>query len=79
MIKADSWLRPAIFKFLQDHGAIDDDEMYRTFNCGLGMMLVLPAEDVDTAMDLLTRAGETPYRVGYIEAGAGDPEVVIHG
>jgi len=79
VIDADSWPRPTIFKFLQDHGAIDDDEMYRTFNCGLGMMLVLPAEDVDTAMDLLTRAGETPYRVGYIEAGAGDPEVVIHG
>jgi phosphoribosylformylglycinamidine cyclo-ligase len=79
VIDAASWPRPAIFNFLQDHGAIDDDEMYRTFNCGLGMLLVLPADDADAAIDRLARAGETPYRVGYVEAGAGEPEVVIRG
>lgn len=77
VLDANSWPRPPIFKFLQEQGAVEEDEMYRAFNCGLGMLLVLPAGVAASAMELLTRAGETPYRVGYIETGTGEPEVVI--
>lgn len=77
VLDANNWPRPPIFKYLQEQGTVEDDEMYRTFNCGLGMLLVLPKDIVDAAMAQLTGAGETPYRVGYIEEGGGEPEVVI--
>ncbi|HEX9812108.1 MAG TPA: phosphoribosylformylglycinamidine cyclo-ligase [Burkholderiales bacterium] len=77
VLDADRWPRPPIFKYLQEQGAVEDDEMYRTFNCGIGMLLVLPADIADAAMEQLKRAGETPYRVGEIQTGTGEPEVVI--
>jgi phosphoribosylformylglycinamidine cyclo-ligase len=77
VLDARSWPRPAIFNFLQEHGGVEDAEMYRVFNCGLGMLLVLPADSVNGAMDLLAQAGETPFRVGFLEAGDGNAEVVI--
>jgi phosphoribosylformylglycinamidine cyclo-ligase len=76
-IDAAAWPRAAIFNFIQASGGIADDEMYRTFNCGLGMLLVLSAEHASRALDILTRAGETPFHVGRIEEGASDPEIVI--
>jgi len=79
VLDADSWPRPPIFGYLQEHGAIERDEMYRTFNCGLGMILIVPDTEVDTVMKQLADAGENPFRVGRIETGDGDPEVVIHG
>jgi len=77
VLAAGAWPRPPIFDWLQERGRIADDEMYRTFNCGLGMLLVLDAANVERAMQLLAQAGETPFRVGRIEAHAGAPEVVI--
>jgi phosphoribosylformylglycinamidine cyclo-ligase len=79
LIDAAAWSRAAIFNFIQESGDIADDEMYRTFNCGLGMLLLLPAEHAPRAVDILARAGETPFQVGRIEEGAGDPEIVIGG
>ena len=77
VLDAKCWPRPPIFAYLQGQGAVEEDEMYRTFNCGLGMLLVLPANAADAAMEELRRRGESPYCVGHVEAGTGEPEVVI--
>ena len=76
-IQADSWQRPAIFDWLQQQGNIDAREMYRTFNCGLGMVLVVDASEADTAIALLQEQGETAVRIGEIEAGSADEQVRI--
>ncbi|HEY8555117.1 MAG TPA: phosphoribosylformylglycinamidine cyclo-ligase [Burkholderiales bacterium] len=77
VLEAASWPRPPIFAWLQEHGRIADDEMYRTFNCGLGMLVVVRPEDAERARTQLAAAGEQVYRVGRIEAHAGEPEVRI--
>jgi phosphoribosylformylglycinamidine cyclo-ligase len=69
------WHRPAVFDWLQRAGNIERDEMYRTFNCGLGMVLCVAAEDADRAMTFLARQGEQPQLVG--EVRRGDHGVVI--
>ncbi len=69
--------RPAVFEWLQRHGAVAEDEMLRTFNGGIGMVIALPERDAPAALDLLGRAGETAWRLGQVEAHRGPPEVVI--
>jgi phosphoribosylformylglycinamidine cyclo-ligase len=76
-IELGSWRRPAVFDWLQSEGGIADPELYRTFNCGLGMALVLPAEDADRAIALLNRHGEQAWLAGCIEAG--ERRVVLAG
>jgi phosphoribosylformylglycinamidine cyclo-ligase len=77
VIDAGTWKRPPVFDWLQAGGNIEDAEMYRTFNCGLGMLVVIDAAHADAALAQLAKAGETAFRVGHIEAHAGEPEVVI--
>ncbi|MDI6603781.1 MAG: phosphoribosylformylglycinamidine cyclo-ligase [Thermoanaerobacteraceae bacterium] len=68
-IKKDSWEIPEIFKFLQKMGDIEDTEMYRTFNMGIGMVLVLAPEDAQEAIDRFKKAGDTSYIIGEITKG----------
>ncbi len=75
VISASSWQRPAVFDWLQEHGNVTDAEMHRTFNCGIGMVLVVAANDADAVMQNLTSAGETVWRIGQIEAGDGAARV----
>lgn len=77
-IQADSWDTPAIFQWLQQHGNIEENEMYRTFNCGLGMVLVVAESDAEQAMQCLHASGETVYRIGNIQAHNGGEVVIIH-
>ena len=63
------WPRPAVFDWLQRTGNIDRDEMHRTFNCGLGMTLTVPAADADRALAILRRCGEEANVVGEVRAG----------
>ncbi len=77
-IDASSWDMPEVFKWLQQQGNIDSQEMYRTFNCGIGMVLVVSAEDADTTMDVLSAAGETVYRLGEITSSSGAPDVIVN-
>ncbi|MEX1081804.1 MAG: phosphoribosylformylglycinamidine cyclo-ligase [Halofilum sp. (in: g-proteobacteria)] len=72
-LDARRWSRPAVFDWLQQEGNIAADEMLRTFNCGVGMCVVVPAERAEAARDTLIRAGETCWPLGTIEA-ADDPE-----
>jgi phosphoribosylformylglycinamidine cyclo-ligase len=76
-IDPQSWSRPPVFDWLQDAGGIEDREMLRTFNCGVGMCVVVPADGADTIQAALTAAGETVWRIGWIEdADGAEPEVV---
>ena len=69
VVEKDSYEVPAIFKLLQKKGEIAEEMMYNTYNMGLGMVLAVDAADVDKVMEAVRKAGETPYRVGYIQAG----------
>jgi phosphoribosylformylglycinamidine cyclo-ligase len=64
-----TWTRPAVFDWLQRAGNIERDEMYRTFNCGLGMTLCVAAIDADKAMEILRGFGEQPVLVGEVRSG----------
>ena len=71
------WTRPAVFDWLQSAGRLDDAEMYRTFNCGLGMTLCVAPDDVERALAILAAAGETATLIG--EVRSGDRGLVIAG
>lgn len=77
VLDARAWKRPPIFDWLQDLGGVEDAEMYRTFNCGVGMVLALDAGDAEKALKILADAGESAAIIGHVEAHAGDDPVVI--
>ena len=70
-IDAQSWPLPKLFQWLQQAGNVERQEMYRTFNCGIGMAVIVPAEQADAAQAFLTEQGETVYRLGTIRERAG--------
>ena len=72
-----SWTRPAVFQWLQRTGNVTEDEMFRVFNCGIGMALVVSAVHARRAVDELRAAGETVFEIGSIEKGAGEPHAII--
>ena len=79
IIDINSWQRPAVFDWLQEKGNVDAVEMHRTFNCGLGMIVVVPAECAVEALDLLQAEGETACIVGSIEdASDGEEQVELN-
>ncbi len=78
IIETDSWQRPAIFDWLQQNGNVSDEEMYRTFNNGIGMVVCVAEADVEQTLSLLTRAGESAMVIGRIEAAEQThPEVIL--
>lgn len=79
VIAADSWQRPAVFDWLQEQGNVEDKEMYRTFNNGIGMVVVVAAEDADTALSLLHGLGEEASLIGEIEDRSNDEDSVVIG
>ena len=70
-IDAQSWPLPKLFQWLQQAGNVEQQEMYRTFNCGIGMAVIVPAEQAEAAQAFLTEQGETVYRLGTIRERAG--------
>jgi phosphoribosylformylglycinamidine cyclo-ligase len=76
LLSAKTWKQPPVFDWLQKAGSIPNDEMYRTFNCGIGMTVCVAAEHCDKAMKTLTELGEHPSVIG--EVRRGDGGVVIH-
>ena len=62
------WSPPAIFKWLQEQANINDEEMERTFNCGVGMVLIVPEKDASAAIDLFRAMGEDAFQIGEIQA-----------
>jgi phosphoribosylformylglycinamidine cyclo-ligase len=65
-----NWPQPAIIDWLQQTGDIDDEELLRTFNCGLGMVVVVAAEQASAVLDVLNRHGEQSFIVGKVCTGS---------
>ncbi|PZU17433.1 phosphoribosylformylglycinamidine cyclo-ligase [Qipengyuania sp. YIM B01966] len=68
-IDADAWPQPRLMAFLQAQGGIEPAEMARTFNCGIGMVLAVPADGAEALAADLAAAGETVFAIGTIVAG----------
>ncbi|THF61468.1 phosphoribosylformylglycinamidine cyclo-ligase [Pseudothauera nasutitermitis] len=69
-IDASAWTLPPLFQWLQENGNVDTQEMYRVFNCGIGMVVIVAEADADAAQASLAAAGETVFRIGRIDARA---------
>ncbi len=65
-----------IFRLIQEKGKISDHDMYNTFNMGVGMVLALPANEAEKALELLAKAGETAAVIGKVVAGGFGVEVL---
>lgn len=65
-INLDSWKRPEVFNWLQNNGNVDETEMHRVLNCGIGMVVVVPAAQVEQAREHLQAQGESVYTLGNI-------------
>ena len=72
-----AWTRPPIFDFIAQSGNVPRDEMFSTFNMGLGLILVMPSADVPAALRVLEKRGVPAWEVGRIEQGEGEPVAVI--
>jgi len=75
-LNKESWQFPEIFNFLQEGGNIELMEMYRVFNCGVGMVLVVPADQSDAAIKHMNEQGENAWLIGEIVNNAG-AQVII--
>ncbi len=71
-----AWKQPPVFTWLQDQGRITDEEMRRTFNCGIGLVIVLAEEHHDQALEILRQAGEEVCCIGRIQEHDGGPRII---
>lgn len=76
-IDLKSWQRPDIFNWLQQHGNVSEAEMLRTFNCGVGLILCIPASDADKAAEVLTSLGEQATVIGEITRKTDGADAVV--
>jgi len=67
VIDGSAWPQPAIFPWLQQQGHVDESEMFRTFNCGIGMVVIVENSLADQAIAILSAQGETVWQIGRIE------------
>ncbi|WP_421865524.1 phosphoribosylformylglycinamidine cyclo-ligase [Motiliproteus sp.] len=80
VIDVNSWQRPEIFNWLQQQGNVEAREMYRTLNCGIGMVIAVPADKTDEALALLKGEGEDAIIIGSIQAATdGEEQVELQG
>jgi len=77
IINGNSWQWPEIFNWLQEKGNITTHEMYRTFNCGVGMIIVVPADSLAQSLEILTAHGENAWHIGEIADMKADSEQVV--
>ncbi|WP_392552853.1 phosphoribosylformylglycinamidine cyclo-ligase [Orbus wheelerorum] len=77
IIDEKSWQWPAVFDWLQQAGNVDEYEMYRTFNCGVGLIVVLSKNEASKAIKLLNELGESPWLLGEIKYSDSKEQVII--
>lgn len=77
MIDGNSWQWPSIFNFLQEQGNVERTEMYRTFNCGVGLIMAVEENDANNIVEFLKAQGEKAWVIGDLVAKTGDEQVVI--
>jgi phosphoribosylformylglycinamidine cyclo-ligase len=75
-LRRDSWSMPPIFRWLQEQGNVTDQELLRTFNCGVGMILIVPPESADRAIEILNLQGERAWLAGEIIADRQGVELI---
>jgi phosphoribosylformylglycinamidine cyclo-ligase len=78
VIDSQSWQWPSVFNWLQEQGNVDTHEMYRTFNCGVGLMLVVPQDSASAIVDKLNELGENAWELGTIANKDGDTQVEMN-
>ncbi len=71
-IDSKTWQMPKLFDWLREGGNVEAQEMFRTFNCGIGMVVIVDASDADAAIGHLQSVGETVSRIGIVRARTGD-------
>ena len=76
VVDRSSWKLPALFQFIRDVGQVTDEEMYRVFNMGIGMVVMVREADAKKALQVLRKAGEKPVVIGHIEKGHGDARLI---
>jgi phosphoribosylformylglycinamidine cyclo-ligase len=77
-IKASGWQLPPLFQWLQAQGNIVPSELYKTFNCGIGMAVIVAKEHVAQAKQLLEASGETVFEIGHVRAqSAGEAPTIV--
>src|SRR5262249_17912001 len=73
LLDPSTWPLPPIFRLISDLGSVERTEMYRTFNMGLGFVVVVAPHDVPTSLRLLREQSIPAWEVGRVEAGEGEP------
>ena len=77
-LQAGAWPMPPLFTWLQQHGGVADAEMHRVFNCGIGMAVIVAADDADDALRELAAAGEQVWKIGTVRASKdGEAQTVV--
>jgi phosphoribosylformylglycinamidine cyclo-ligase len=76
-LDATTWPLLPVFRWMAESAAISDDDLARTFNCGIGMVVIVAPEKADEAQRILTEAGEAVYRIGEVQPAIGDVERVV--
>lgn len=77
VIDGKSWTWPSVFNWLQQAGNIETHEMYRTFNCGVGLVIAVPAAQQDAVVKKLQQEGEHAWVIGSVEAATADDDLVV--
>jgi len=77
VVELDAWQRPPVFDWLQKEGNVAEQEMFRTFNCGIGMVICVRPGDADAAIRLLGEAGEQAFRIGRVTRREADEARVV--
>ncbi len=75
-INTSSWQWPEVFQWLQKSGNVETNEMYRTFNCGVGMVLCVAQQDIESTLTQLRDSGHSAWQIGQIVAGANEVELL---
>jgi len=75
VVDTSSWQLPEIFQWLQKNGKVEINEMYRTFNCGVGMVLIVSADDAAAIIATLNKNGDNAWQLGTVESGDKDQVV----
>lgn len=76
-VRESAWQWPELFTWLMETANIEKSEMYRTFNCGVGMILVVDEQHAEQALAHLNNAGESAFLLGEVKAGAAEPQIQI--
>ena len=78
VIRKGTWPIPPIFNFIQEKGSVSEKEMFRTFNCGIGMILIVPEEEAKDVLFQIEAMNEDAFPIGYIDSrGEEESQVVL--